>query len=214
MDNKTGWSVGDIIGLLIIAGIFGGFNGFGYGNNARTDISNEFLYNQMANDIRANGTAINTTDRDVLISSCNTDKEVMNNRFNCSQNACNTQKEVLENRYANSIGFANIDKDLLLGNQSILSNQSSCCCELKTAIHSEAEQTRALIQENTIQALRDKIADKDREALATGLSYSTSLSVRNAKDEILNSLGNYYPKMGVNPYNIYPSYYSYGTTIQ
>lgn len=48
-------------------------------------------------------------------------------------------------------------------------NMQNCCCEIKTAIHSEGEQTRALIQGNTIQELRDRLADKDREMLATGL---------------------------------------------
>lgn len=32
-----------------------------------------------------------------------------------------------------------------------------CCCDLKTAIHAEGEQTRALITENTIQSLRDAL---------------------------------------------------------
>jgi hypothetical protein len=35
---------------------------------------------------------------------------------------------------------------------------ASCCCDLKTAIHSEGEETRALIQGNTIQDLRDQLA--------------------------------------------------------
>ena len=34
-----------------------------------------------------------------------------------------------------------------------------CCCELSTAIHAEGEATRNLIQQNEIQALRDKVAD-------------------------------------------------------
>lgn len=38
-------------------------------------------------------------------------------------------------------------------------------CDITTAIHAEGEQTRALINSNTMQALRDKLADKDREVL-------------------------------------------------
>ena len=38
-------------------------------------------------------------------------------------------------------------------------------CKVTTAIHEEGEKTRALITCNTMQALRDKLADKDRELL-------------------------------------------------
>ena len=36
-------------------------------------------------------------------------------------------------------------------------------CEITTAIHDEAEATRALITANTMQDLRDKLADRDRQ---------------------------------------------------
>ena len=45
-------------------------------------------------------------------------------------------------------------------------------CEIATAIHSEGEATRALITENAIQALRDKLADKDRDILYANLQLS------------------------------------------
>jgi len=45
-------------------------------------------------------------------------------------------------------------------------------CEITTAIHAEGEATRALITENTIQALRDKLEDKDRELLAANFQIS------------------------------------------
>lgn len=75
-----------------------------------------------------------------------------------------------DNNYNAATGFANLTSTL----------QSCCCttnrniddvkaeayqntCAITNAIHSEAEATRALIEQNTIQALRDKIEDKDRE---------------------------------------------------
>lgn len=36
-------------------------------------------------------------------------------------------------------------------------------CEITTAIHEEAERTRSLINANTMQNLRDKLADRDRD---------------------------------------------------
>ena len=85
-------------------------------------------------------------------------------------------------------GFHGVDNALCSGFYSVnnaiqesrFSNQQCCCetnrnidqvraeaykntCEITNAIHSEGEQTRALINANTMQALRDKLADKDRE---------------------------------------------------
>ena len=64
------------------------------------------------------------------------------------QTSCNTQKEILENRYTTQIGF-----------QGLSAQMAQCCCDLKTAIHAEGESTRALITENTIQDLRDKLTN-------------------------------------------------------
>ena len=44
--------------------------------------------------------------------------------------------------------------------QAMLQN---CCCDLKTSIHAEGEATRALIQANTIQDLRDRLNNSQRE---------------------------------------------------
>ena len=45
-------------------------------------------------------------------------------------------------------------------------------CAITNAIHAEAEATRALINSNTMQALRDKLADKDRDILARDFQLS------------------------------------------
>jgi hypothetical protein len=45
-------------------------------------------------------------------------------------------------------------------------------CEITTAIHAEGEATRALITENTIQALRDKLEDRDRALQAANFQIS------------------------------------------
>lgn len=45
-------------------------------------------------------------------------------------------------------------------------------CEITSAIHAEGEQTRALINANTMQALRDKLADRDRDLLTANFQLS------------------------------------------
>ena len=85
-------------------------------------------------------------------------------------------------------------KDGFYGIQGALAEnrfaQQSCCCEtnrnidavryegaqntcaITNAIHAEGEATRALINSNTMQALRDKLADKDRDILARDFQLS------------------------------------------
>lgn len=45
-------------------------------------------------------------------------------------------------------------------------------CDVTTAIHAEGEATRALINANTVQALRDKLEDKDRALLTANFQLS------------------------------------------
>lgn len=78
-------------------------------------------------------------ERDTLNSASATQRDILTS-------TCGTQKEVLESRFVTQLGFQNIGAQL-----------AGCCCDLKTAIHAEGEETRALIQSNTIQELRDNL---------------------------------------------------------
>lgn len=85
-------------------------------------------------------------------------------------------------------GFNGVQRDLCQGFNAVNSGiaesrfaaQQCCCetnrnidavraenyrntCEITTAIHAEGEATRALINANTMQDLRDKLADRDRD---------------------------------------------------
>ena len=91
--------------------------------------------------------------RDVLENRYNTqlglagvDKSIMENRFASQQCCCETQKEILQSRY-----------DAALQAQAMQAQQAQCCCDVKTAIHAEGEATRALINANTMQELRDNL---------------------------------------------------------
>lgn len=76
--------------------------------------------------------------------------QMNNNRFAQQQCCCETNR--------------NID--------SVKAEAYKNTCDITTAIHEEGAATRALITENTIQALRDKLADKDRELLAANMQIS------------------------------------------
>lgn len=75
---------------------------------------------------------------------------------------CGLSKEIAENRYASQ----------------------QCCCDLKNVIHSEGEATRALINSNTMQNLRDKLADKDRDLQTANFQLSQQAQSAN----IINTL--------------------------
>ncbi len=86
-------------------------------------------------------------------------------------------------------GFANVALGINNGINSVNSNlqgissqMAQCCCDLKTSIHAEGEATRALIQQNTIQALRDEVSAKDRELLATGLTTAQVVQTNNLEN--------------------------------
>ena len=67
------------------------------------------------------------------------------------------------------------------------------CCDLKTVMHGEGEATRALITQNTIQDLRDKLADKDNELQSAQFTLANANQIQN----ILNTLGRYVPYQGM-----------------
>ena len=71
-------------------------------------------------------------------------------RFDSQQCCCETNRNIDASRY----------------------EASKNTCDITNAIHAEGEQTRALINANTMQALRDKLADKDRDLLAANFQLS------------------------------------------
>ena len=150
VDYGFGEGIWGIIMLLIVAGLFSG-NGFGWGGN-RGNVANDTLLGEefIKRDIF-------NTNQNVSATSCQTQRDVLENRFNCSQNACATQKEILQNRYDTSLGLANVNKDILLGNQNLQAQTEKCCCDIKTAIHAEGEATRAMIQNDKIEQLRQQV---------------------------------------------------------
>ena len=72
------------------------------------------------------------------------------NRFTQQQCCCETQKELL----------------------TMSADNYKNTCDITTAIHAEGEATRALINSNTMQDLRDRLADRDRDLLTANFQLS------------------------------------------
>lgn len=104
-------------------------------------------------------------------------------------NSQNTFSEFrsLQNEVTN--GFAN--QALAINNgfagvQAAIADQTyrmqDCCCQLKTKVSEEAAATRQLIQDNTIQSLRDALQDAKNENLATGLVTANTIQTQNLEN--------------------------------
>lgn len=189
--NNNGFFGGDgIWALVLLALLFNnGWGGFGgNGNNvATTDfVSSEFTQRDISQ--LANTTTNGFGNLSTQLCNCCADinGNVANGFYNTANSICNLKSDVLENRYATALGNANTQRDILmqttqlenqLGMTSLqgLARLDSCCCDIKNAIREDGEQTRALITQNTIQDLRDRLASakdviSDREQTDTLLS--------------------------------------------
>lgn len=86
-------------------------------------------------------------------------------------------------------------KDAAYANMAGLSDLShqmaSCCCDIKQAVAADGQATRALIQQQIIQELRDA-------------KQSAEITLSNAAQSqyILGQIGKFYPYQGVNPCNL------------
>lgn len=156
-NDYDGFGNGGWIWVILLAFLFrgnwGGYGG-GYGNESPL-VSDEFIKRDIFN-----------TNQNVSTTACQTQRDVLENRYTTQlglqqvqaaqqQCCCDTQKEILQSRY-----------DSALQNQALQAQLAQCCCDLRTAIHAEGEATRGLIQGNTIQDLRDRLAERDRDLAA------------------------------------------------
>ena len=170
-----------LLALLFNNGGWGGFGGNnGWNNVATTDfVSSEFTQrdiNQLSNTTTTGFGNLSTQ----LCNCCSDiNSNISNGFYNTATNLCNLRSDIL-------MGNANTQRDILLQTTQLenqlgmtslqgLARLDSCCCDIKQAIREDGEQTRALITQNTIQDLRDRLAEakdiiSDREQTANLLS--------------------------------------------
>lgn len=143
-DGQGGWFW--IVVLFLFMFGFGG-NGFGRNDGAltRAEMQDSFNYNQLENALRGVQSGLcdgfyaqNTT---ALQGFNSLGSQIAESRFAAQQCCCETNR--------------NID--------SVRAENYKNTCEITNAVHAEGEATRALINGNTMQALRDKITEKDQE---------------------------------------------------
>ena len=162
-DNAEGFGNGSwfwiVVLFLFMFGANG--NGFGFGNNGaltRAEMTDGFnnqsvlrkldgLNGGLCDGFYAMNTGMlngfNGVQRDLCTGFSAVNASIAENRFAAQQCCCETNRNFDAVRY----------------------EASKNTCDITTAIHAEGEQTRALINANTMQALRDKLADRDRDLL-------------------------------------------------
>lgn len=160
--NNDGMGMGGYWLWIILILLFFGGRGFGYGNGENAVLNDEFIK-----------------------------RDIFNTNTNVSNQGCATQKEVIDSRYTTQLGL-----------QSLQASQDSCCCatqraidsakaeaykntcEILTAIHNDGEATRALINAQAMQELRDRLADRDRELMAANFQISQQTQSQNLVNQL------------------------------
>lgn len=159
-----------------------------------------FLFPMMMGGWNRGG--VETGVQDNFISDEFVKRDIFNTNQNVSNTACQTQRDVLENRYAAQLGFQNLGTQVQVGNcntqkeilqnrydaalmaQNMQAQMAQCCCDIKEAVLADGNATRQLMQENTIQGLRDKLADRDRDLQTAYWQISQVNQTKNIVDAV------------------------------
>lgn len=172
--------------ILLIALLFGGFNGNGFGgwggNNVATT---DFVSSQFTN------RDINQLASTVTNGFQNQSNLISNGFADNATNICNLRSDVLENRYANQLAECTTQRDILTQtnelNTNLLTTQlnaqaqlDKCCCDLRAEGIENTQRILDAINTNTIADLREKLNEAQ-----------TEISNRNIESSIINSVRPY-----------------------
>ena len=171
-DNDNTWSNNPFIYLVWLALLGGGGNGwFGGGSNATremistNDIQSAIVSGNNMQDIFRNfGELTANVDGFERDATANWN----NIRYDNLVNTNSLVNQFVENRFAQQSANCQINRNI----DSVKAEAYQNTCAITDAIRCEGQATRALIEANTIQALRDKLEDKDRQLLATSFQLS------------------------------------------
>ena len=185
INNKDSGSFGEnwiwIIGLLIVAGIFGG--GSWFGNRSNGTIANDNLLGEefIKRDIfNTNQNVSNTgcqTQRDVLESRYATQLGLDNLGAKMQSCCCETEKEILQNRYDNALQTNTLQAQM---STNALQNQmqlAECCCNLRAEGLANTQKIIDLIQQEKIDQLREQVNTSNLALFGANLATQITNSI-------------------------------------
>lgn len=156
MAGNGAWWIIILFLFVIMGGGWGGFNRQGeYGQYATAASQQEILYGQQFGQINDRLTNLGN-------GICNLGYEMQGNigqlgkEVALAQAGTNTTIMQTGNSIQSQIAQCCCDNRLATANLSAQMDRQTC--DITTAIHAEGEQTRALMQANEIQQLRDKVS--------------------------------------------------------
>lgn len=149
--DGNGWWI-----ILILLFALGG-NGFGYGRGNNDYITSPQF--ESANQFQA------------------LDRQLSGITYGIADSTFALNNSITSLGYRDLENYSNLRYESALGNKDIISAIQSCCCTTQKAIADEGAATRALIQENKIEALRDKVNALELQAAMFGtVKYPTSFT--------------------------------------
>lgn len=156
--NNDNFGDGAWFWIIVLLFAFWG-NGFNRNNGLETDIDTRFLERDVFSvnqNVSNTGAGIN---ENICSTKYDLGTQILENRFNCSQNACNNQKEILQNRYDNA-----------LQTQTLSAQMAQCCCDLRAESLANTQKVIDLIQQDKIDQLRDQVYTTNQALNSTNLA--------------------------------------------
>lgn len=200
--DNDGWGNGNSWWFILILFFLIGGNGWGW-NRGGDCASKADLYESAnaQNTFSEFRSLQNETTRgfsDVNQHLCN---GFANINQNVSGNFANTNMGIAKGFYDNALamncGFNTVNQGICASNSAIQAaiadtnyRMQNCCCDIEKKIADDGEKTRALIQGNEIQRLRDALQDEKNERLATGLTTANIIQT-NSLEAYMRQLLNY-----------------------
>ena len=161
-DGMNNWANNPFIYLVWLA-LLGGNGGFFGNRNNDAALQNTLTRSDMFEGF--NNQDVNSQLRGITNGLCDGFYTISNS---IKDGTYATQSALAENRFASQQCCCET-KGLI---KDLAAEGYRNTCEITTAIHAEGEATRALITANTMQDLRDKLADRDRDLVTANFQLS------------------------------------------